>query len=252
MDNIYNFQKQNINEQIKYLFPKTGLKNIGSTDYMNATLQCLLHVNELTLYFIEEYPKDQQKLAKINSDVVSGGDISRAFYNLVIGVNENSELVKSKINLKPKTKKKSGFNILGVFGFDNDDDNSYDRAFAPTEFKRTLGLHNPQFKKFEANDSKDLILYLLQTMHEELNYYGNINKKLEYIPNQNNMYEAYKYFITNYNTNNFSKISVLFYGTYKNTTTCLVCKKQLYYFEKFEFISFGMHYYHNKKFNIIN
>ena len=220
---------------------------------MNATLQCLLHVNELITYFIEEYPKDQQLLAKINNDVASGGDISRAFYNLVIGVNENSELVMSKKNLKQKTKKKSGFNILGVFGFDNDyDDSSYDRAFAPTDFKRTLGNHNPQFKKFEANDSKDLILYLLQTMHEELNYYGNVNKRLKYIPNQYNIYETYNHFITNYNTNNFSKISLLFYGTYQNTTTCLVCRKKLYNFQKFEFISFGMYYYHKHRFNILN
>ena len=236
-----------------YLFSKKGLKNIGSTCYMNATLQCLLHVNELITYFIEEYPKDQQQLAKINNDVASGGDISRAFFNLVMGVNENSELVMSKKNLKPKTKKKSGFNILGVFGFDNDyDDSSYDRAFAPTDFKRTLGNHNPQFKKFEANDSKDLILYLLQTMHEELNYYGNVNKRLKYIPNQYNIYETYNHFITNYNTNNFSKISLLFYGTYQNTTTCLVCRKKLYNFQKFEFISFGLYYYHEKKFNILN
>ena len=242
----------NINK-IGNIFPLVGLKNIGSTCYMNATLQCLLHVNELITYFIEEYPKDQQQLAKINNDVASGGDISRVFFNLVMGVNKNSELVMSKKNLKPKTKKKSGFNFLGFLGFDNDyDDSSYDRAFAPTDFKRTLGNHNPQFKKFEANDSKDLILYLLQTMHEELNYYGNVNKRLKYIPNQYNIYETYNHFITNYNTNNFSKISLLFYGTYQNTTTCLVCRKKLYNFQKFEFISFGLYYYHEKKFNILN
>ena len=49
-------------------------------------------------------------------------------------------------------------------------------------------------------------------MHEELNYYGNVNKRLKYIPNQYNIYETYNHFITNYNTNNFSKISLLFYG----------------------------------------
>ena len=218
---------------------------------MNATLQCLLHVSELTIYFIEEYPKDQQLLLKKNNNVASCGNISRAFFNLVIGVNENSEYVKSKSNMKPKTKKKNNF--LDFLGFGNDsDDSSYDRAFAPVEFKKTLGVYNPQFKKFEANDSKDLILYLLQTMHEELNYFGDRNIRLKHIPNQYNIYETFNYFMTNYNTNNLSKISLLFYGTYKNTTTCLVCNKELYNFQKFEFISFGMFYYNKKKFNILD
>ena len=38
-----------------YYFHKTGLYNIGSTCYMNATLQCLLHVSPLVAYFIEIY-----------------------------------------------------------------------------------------------------------------------------------------------------------------------------------------------------
>ena len=207
----------NINN-IGTIFPLEGLKNIGSTCYMNATLQCLLHVNELINYFIVEYPNDQQKLAKINNDVASGGDISKAFFNLVMGV----------INT-----------------------NVTNNSFSPTEFQKCLGNHNPQFIKLEANDSKDLILYLLQTMHEELNYYGNVNKRLNYIPNQYDIYETYKHFITNYNANNFSKISLLFYGTYKNTTTCLVCNKKIYNFQKFEFISFGLYYYDKKNFNIL-
>ena len=66
------------------------------------------------------------------------------------------------------------------------------------------------------------------------------------------MYEAYTYFTTNYNYNNFSKISTLFYGTYINSTICYKCKNTLYNFQKFEFISFGMYYYTRKKFNILN
>ena len=89
-------------------------------------------------------------------------------------------------------------------------------------------------------------------MHDELNYYGNRNQRLNYVPNQYNIYETYNHFIANYNMNNFSKISLLFYGTYKNTTTCTICKKELYNFQKFEFISFGMYYYNRKKFNILD
>ena len=58
--------------------------------------------------------------------------------------------------------------------------------------------------------------------------------------------------ISYYNTNNFSKISLLFYGTYINSTICKACKQILYDFQKFEFISFQTHFYHKIKFNIFD
>ena len=216
---------------------------------MNATLQCLLHVSDLIVYFIDEFPKDQKTLNNINKHVQSNGDISRAFFNLVIGVSDTENLSNSRKKMNPETNKK----IRGFGGFWGGwGDSSYNNAFSPDDFKRTLGLHNPQFRKFEANDSKDLILYLLQTMHEELNYFGDKNQRAKFIPNQYNMFETYNHFTTIYNSNNFSKISILFYGTYKNSTICSICHQVLYNFQKFEFISFAMYYYHKKKFNIYN
>ena len=161
-----------------------------------------------------------------------------------------------KSNTKNELKAKTGFfhsipnlfNSWSGYSFNN----YYSDAFSPDEFKRTLGTYNPQFRRFEANDSKDLILYLLQTMHEELNYFGNKNQRLKYMPNQYNYYETYQHFTTNYNANNFSKISLLFYGTYISTTTCKKCGTVLFNFQKFKFISFGMIKYHRNKFNILN
>ena len=242
----------NPNTNIRYIFPKKGLRNIGSTCYMNATLKCLLHVNELIVYFIDEYPKDRKTLNDINRNVKSRGEISNAFYNLVKGVYDQDNSSNTKNELKAKTgffhSIPNLFNSWSGYSFNN----YYSDAFSPDEFKRTLGTYNPQFRRFEANDSKDLILYLLQTMHEELNYFGNKNQRLKYMPNQYNYYETYQHFTTNYNANNFSKISLLFYGTYINTTTCKKCGTILYNFPKFEFISFGMIKYHKNKFNILN
>ena len=133
------------------------------------------------------------------------------------------------------------------FGFTNS--NSY----SPQNFKIILGLYNQQFRKFEANDSKDLILYLLQTMHEELNYNGDNNIPINFSPpNQWNRPETFIYFNYTYNMKNYSIISNLFYGTFENTTTCQECKRILYNFQKFEFISFGMSKYNKKKFSIYN
>ena len=55
--------------KLNYIFSKRGLKNIGSTCYMNATLQCLLHVSELVIYFLQEYEKDKLILNEKNKNI---------------------------------------------------------------------------------------------------------------------------------------------------------------------------------------
>jgi ubiquitin C-terminal hydrolase len=232
---------------MRYIFPEKGPRNIGSTFYMNTTLQCLLHVSDLIIYFIDEFPKDQKNLININKHVPSNGDISRAFFNLILGVCGSENLTNSRKKMNPETNKKiRGFG--GFWGGWGDSPNN--NAFSPDDFKRTLGLHNPQFRQSESNNSKDLILYLLQTMHQELNYFGDKNQQSKFIPNRCDMFETYNHFITIYNSNNFSKISVIFYGTYKVSTICVKCRKILYNFQKFELISFAMYNYHKKRFNI--
>ena len=86
----------NFNQIKRYIFPKKGLRNIGSTFYMNTTLQCLLHVSDLIIYFIDEFPKDQKTLLNINKHVPSIGDISRAFFNVIMGVCDSENLTNSR------------------------------------------------------------------------------------------------------------------------------------------------------------
>ena len=189
----------------------------------------------------------KKTILNINKGCISGGDISRAFYNLVMGVCDTENLTNSKKKAMMSIPNKK-INKFEFFGRSVEGNSFHNNAFSPEEFKRTLGLHNSLFRRFEANDSKDLILYLLQTMHEELNYFRDKYQNAKFIHNQHNMLETYKHFTTIYNSNNFSKISVLFHGTYKNTIICDKCHKVLYNFQKFEFISFPMFYYHNKRF----
>ena len=250
--NIYNYQPGNMNNNFnnnfnqnnngfktpqppkaKYIFPLKGLLNVGLTCYMNATLQCLLHVSELVAYFLDEYPNDCQMLKAKNKTAITKGKISEAFNELVIGVCDRNEM-NNKLNaINAKT-------------------NPSQKYVSPKRFKDVIGHYNPQFEGFSANDSKDLILYLLQTMHEELNYFGDNQNSINQRPNQYDRVQTFMYFMATYNMKNFSIISNIFYGTYEIVTKCFKCNNIIYNFQRFEFISFGMFDYKGKEFKIYN
>ena len=157
---------------------------------LNATLQCLLHISDLVLYFINEYPNVLSDLNEKNAHIESGGNITKALYELFLGIENNENNSNSNTKTKPpnkmiisdrrnkdKDKDKNALNLNTENS--NENSNSSPNVCSPVNFKRVLGYYNPQFRKFE-NDPKDLILYLFQIMHEELNYSGE-NYFLPYI-----------------------------------------------------------------------
>ena len=149
--------------------------NIGGNCYMNATLQCLVNIKELTNYF----------LGNKNNIDKNKNKLSNAFLELIENLWKN--------NNKP---------------------------FNPKNLKDLIGKMNPLILNHQKRDIKDLILFFLETLHNELNK-AKINTQ-----NFNNIiyqddFDKYRENYSSYFINNFqSIISDVFYGLYYSQIIC--------------------------------
>ena len=87
---------------------------------------------------------------------------------------------------------------------------------------------NPLFKGIAANDPKDLILFLLEKMHNELNKPINNIPDNNKVPNSSNFIEVYKDFVYWFENKNKSIISDEFYFFTNNISTCQYCGTQIH------------------------
>ena len=117
-------------------------------------------------------------------------------------------------------------------------------AYAPKEFKETISQMNSLFEGVQANDSKDLINFLLEQMHEELNNKSkNNNNDTDFsltVNMQLDPYKLYEYFLQNYQKNFNSIISDSFYGFTQTEIICQNCQKVKYNYDIFSFIEFPL------------
>ena len=161
-----------------------GLQNIGATCYMNATLQCFSNIGRLKAYLI------------------------------------NKDIYQDLENNKNSTKKLS-FALAEVLK--NLWEKLEHRFYAPNNFKNIISEMNPLFKGIAANDPKDLILFLLETMHNELNNPVNNIPNNNQVPNSSNFIEVYNEFVNFFESKNKSIISDEFYFFTNNASTCQYC-----------------------------
>lgn len=109
----------------------TGLQNLGNTCFMNSGLQCLSNTIELTKFFLFKLYKND-----INEDnpLGLGGRLATAYHQLL----EEMWLAKN-----PRT--------------------------APHDLKRVLGKRVARFSGYGQQDACELLNYLLDLIHEDLN-----------------------------------------------------------------------------------
>ena len=96
--------------------------------------------------------------------------------------------------------------------------------YAPNNFKNLISQMNPLFAGIQANDSKDLVLFMLETMHNELNSAKKCNNNDNNgIINQYNYDESLQSFTKFFQENYKSIVSDIFYGMYNSRIKCHNC-----------------------------
>ncbi|XP_065667383.1 ubiquitin carboxyl-terminal hydrolase 15 isoform X7 [Hydra vulgaris] len=175
-----------------------GLANIGNTCFMNSALQCLSNTIPLTKYFLSNTYKHE---LNPNNPLGMQGKIAETYAEL----------------------------IHHVWG-----SNTY---FTPRNFKMQVGRFAPQFSGYQQQDSHELLAFLLDGLHEDLNRV----KQKPYIelqddkgrPDEICAEEAW----SNHTLRNSSIIVDLFHGLFKSTVKCPVCQKKSMTFDPFCYLS---------------
>ena len=200
---------------LDFLTRATGLDNVGATCYMNATLQCLYHVKALSENIIND--------DKINDKL----KLTFCFKNLI------EELAGCKERKKYLLRRQYFL-----------DDKYLKDSVRPIKFKELISDMNPIFKGVQANDSKDLILFLLETMDKELTLRNNKTKETEnfYGSNEDELKPE------NFKKCHNSIFADIFYGFQKSVVKCDRCKTENPTYNVMNFLIFHL----EKTYNDLN
>ena len=219
-------------KEIKFNFdycPGIGLQNIGATCYMNATLQCFAHIEKLINFFkYSSQVNNPEEKNKIKDD-------------------------KNQTNLLYPS-----FKILIDKLWPNDYLTIKEKYYAPYDFKKQISEMNPLFEGIAANDSKDLVNFIIMTLHEELNKspLKNVIMNENEIVEQTNKQLVFQNFMQDFSSKNQSVISDLFYAMNCNITECSYCHTKLYNYQIYFFIIFPLEevrkFKYNNNFNFNN
>ncbi|KAM7314269.1 ubiquitin carboxyl-terminal hydrolase 8 [Ixodes scapularis] len=179
-----------------------GLKNLGNTCYMNATLQCLANTVPLALHFLSgKYHADINRESRRGT----GGEAANEFKNLVAQMYYN------------------------------------DKSVAPKSFKSLMGRLFNVYAGYEQQDAHEFLLNLIDKLHEDLNKANQRRVPPASLPPADeaslSLSARINRFWNQHTDRHLSVISDLFEGLLASTLTCLSCHKSSSSFEAFSCLS---------------
>ncbi|TID28052.1 hypothetical protein CANINC_002733 [Pichia inconspicua] len=173
----------------------SGLYNLGNSCYMNSVLQCLIATNDLTSYLLKE---DYRKYVAKNSKVGSKGLLTERYHDLALEMLENSE--------------------KGM-------------ATTPKLLKKAVGEINEMFRNTHQQDAAEFLQFLLDTIHEDLNWSANENSLTDITAEDEANRELLPLRLAStiewerYLKSHYSSIIDIFAGQYASRLECLNCHK---------------------------
>jgi len=189
-----------------------GLTNVGSSAYMNSILQCLCNIDRLVSYF--KYNQGIENFIQSHGNTT----LTYSFKYLI----ENLWKSPGSKYILPKYNE--------------------EHSFSPRDFKDKISSMNHSFKESGFHDPKDLLKFIIMTLHKELNKktnnsdLSNNNQKID----ETNHDMAFKFFLQNIKENFGSIISDLFFAISGFSLVCSNCKETKYYFHDYFFLNFPL------------
>ena len=209
---IYNFQiiknPIDINFNLIQKVSFRGLDDVGDKFNMNSTLQCLANIKPITDYLLNP--------------------------------NKYSDIFNNQ-SICPLTIQYCQV-LLGLYC-----DNSNIGSYFPLQFKNILNKMINSSQDTEVKDSKDLNIFLIETLNSELSKLHNLKHKITKKKsenfntiNTNNEMEVLNEFIKNFKFSHASVISENLYGFQKNIMFCRFCSYATYNFNSFNTLIFNL------------
>jgi len=182
-----------------------GLRNLGNTCFMNATLQCLAHCEPLAAFFLN-------------------GGWKRGLW-------EGNDSAKGKMATALAE-------LLQKMWMEND---TTEKSIDPSSLKALVGQINPYFAGFKQHDAQEFLRFFLDAVHDDVN---RVRQKIPYEEIMDEagetVQQAANRWWNHFSRRNDSQIADVFAGQLMAMTNCCECGNESWAFDPFMDVSLAL------------